>query len=101
MLEKPISNPERKEPNLIEDRVELWLSIVAEAEIDPETKVALREILERFKDWEKNYNHSLDDAAYYSVSQLLSATEKDSHKENAKALFEDLRDDMWALHREL
>lgn len=84
----------------VTERIALWNSIVDEADIDQETKDDLKQIFINFENWEKKYN-SLGDLIHYSLHQILSATEKDSHKDNAKNLFEDLRNDVWDVFREL
>lgn len=82
----------------VAERIVLWNSIVDEADIDAETKTALKKIFTNFENWEKKYN-SLGDLIYYSLHQIAAATEKDSHKDAAKSLFEDLRDDIWEVFR--
>jgi hypothetical protein len=43
---------------------------------------------------------NIGDAVHGTISYILSITERDKNKKEAEALFENIRDDIWALFEE-
>ena len=81
----------------------LWNSLIEDSGVDEKTKKSVRDILDKFKNYEKNGAYkSVGDAVYYTVGQLLDATKRMVQgKDQADALFENLRDDIWAFKKEI
>ncbi len=87
--------------DIIAQRAELWASIIKDAEIENRTKEDIKKCIDAFiTKAEQNPFRTADDC-YTAISSILSYTEKDSHTQEAANLFENLRDDIWALHKEL
>ena len=84
----------------IGDRVALWQSIIDESNVSAETKAAFTKSIEKFRDGAFTKWTSFDDAVYYTISVLLTRSKQDADNEEAKALFESLRDDLWAFWKE-
>lgn len=93
--EKNIIN-EKNSENSTESNIDLWFSLIDDAQIDDSTKQKLKSLLETYNSWETNKSYySKDDAIYGTLHALLTVAEKDPNKEEAIALFHNLRDDMW------
>lgn len=85
----------------IEGRYQLWETIIDDSGVHGETKEKMRRALSDFKqDTSKKWT-SLDDAFYGTISSILTITNQDEDKNEGKALFENIRDDMWALFEEI
>jgi hypothetical protein len=80
------------------DKLILLRSLIDESKVDQDTRTKFLEVLDILDDWTTKYNH-LEDAIYGTVGQLLAIYKKDSNQEEAKALFENTRDDLWSLVR--
>ena len=89
----------------ISRRFNLWQSIIDDSVATEQIKVELKQALNHFRgaaftDWV-----NLDDAFHGTVNRLLTITaawEKgDNDPGDLKALFENLRDDIWELRREI
>ncbi len=93
---------EQKFLNRIAEQYDLWLSIVDESgDVSEEGKEKVRELLRKLKeDALKSWN-SIQDACYYTISQMLDVVEREENQEDAKALYENIRDDIWAVYREM
>lgn len=89
----------------INERIELWESLVEESRLDEVYKTRLRELLGKAKDADFDTDKSRDDWVYFTVHQIADIT-NEAAKNGAdesitKALFENLREDVWSFWKEL
>ena len=92
---------EQKFSKLINARFDLWVSIVDDSEVDEKTKKEIKEKLSCFREGALTKWSNIDDAFYYTISSILTIIERDKMREGARALFENIRDDIWALFKEI
>ncbi|OGY44405.1 MAG: hypothetical protein A3B89_02190 [Candidatus Buchananbacteria bacterium RIFCSPHIGHO2_02_FULL_40_13] len=86
----------------IGERFDLWVSIIDEAKVSEGTKEKIKEILSTFRDKAlANWWADIDDAFYGTINAMFNAIYDESNKNEAKALFQNIRDDMWMLFREI
>jgi hypothetical protein len=85
----------------INERFDLLVSLVNDSKIGERTKNAIKERLLIFRNGAFNEWESFRLAIYYTISSILSIVEKDKNNEETMALFENIRDDLWALYREM
>jgi len=94
-------SPKEKFNQQAPERFELWSSIVDDSEIEDEVKEEIKNALTKFRDKAFNAWDSLDDAVYYTISHLLAISKKSKKKDEARAVFENVRDDLWAFWKEV
>jgi len=84
-------------------RFNLWTSIIEESGVSQETKNEIIKILSDFRDnaFDTNRWQDVGDAFYGVITLMLTATEHDDNKAEAKVLFHNIRDDVWALFKEI
>lgn len=84
--------------NKINERLELWATLIDESNLNKETKELLKNRLVMLKEYKKHY-WELGNAFYNTVVNLRNATDKKG--EEADMLFKNLRDDIWDLFDEI
>lgn len=90
--------PEENKQALAE-KLSLVRDLVNESQVSENTKTAILRVLQEYlENWQKHYG-SLYDAVHWTISQLLDIYKKDPDVDEAKALFENIRDDLWTLVR--
>ncbi len=102
MEKKPnLYSAEDKFKRLIQARFNLWVSLIYDADLKEEIKTEIKNRLLEFKDGAfKNWDN-LEDAVYGTISSILTITESDNNKNEAKTLFTNIKDDIWALFKEI
>ncbi len=91
--------PEENKQALAE-KLSLARDLINESQVSEETKVEMLRVLQEYlENWQKHYA-SLYDAVHWTISQLLGIYKKDADQLEAKALFENIRDDLWTLVRD-
>ena len=85
----------------IDEKLDLWISIVNDSMVENQTKERIREILLNFKNNGLKNSSNLDNAFYDTISSILTITKKEPNKSEAAALFENIRDDIWLFFDEL
>ena len=85
----------------IDERFNLWTSIIDDSKVKPETKNEIKKLLSYFKENACTKWDSLDGAVYGTISGILTITEKEKNNEEANALFENIHDDMWSFYKEI
>ncbi len=94
--EKFLQTPETKDA--IESKFLIWQDLIKDADVSEETKQEFIEALLKIKNWPESYSN-LEDAIYGIVGYLINVYKKDPNQAEAKALFENIRDDLWPLVR--
>ncbi len=90
--------PEENQQALAE-KLSLSRDLVNESQVGEGTKIEMLRVLQEYlENWQKHYG-SLYDAVHWTISQLLDIYKKDTNQLEAKALFENIRDDLWTLVR--
>ena len=92
---------EEKFKKQIDERFDLWISIVVDSALSEQAKEKIKRNLSDFKDGAFKNWPSLADAFRGILFSILSITERDDNKNEASILFEDLRDDIWSLYKEI
>ncbi|MFA6252807.1 MAG: hypothetical protein WCV69_00860 [Patescibacteria group bacterium] len=80
----------------IEEKFLLWCSLIDESAVEDKTKVAFKELLEKFKNWSSHYK-SIQDAIYFTSHGLVDAYRADKDQMEAHALFSNINSDIWSL----
>ena len=92
--------PEISFTDRVKERLPLWQTIVAESSIADDVKEKITAALERLA---SGAYQSVDDAIYYTIDQLVQIcqnTSADKADREKTAVFQNLREDLWALHKE-
>lgn len=93
--------PEEKFTQKINDRINLWFSLINDSGVNQNTKEEIKKILSKFQEGALTKWASLGDAFYGTTSSMLTVIERDTNKKQAQSLFENIRDDIWALEKEI
>lgn len=93
--------PDQKFSKLINEKFDLWTSVIDDSDVSAETKTNLKRDLNHFQNDAHTSWQTLDDAFYFTISTILTTSKKDKNKDEARALFENLRDDIWSLFKEI
>ena len=92
---------EEKFKQAITERFDLWVSIIDDSSVSPETKAEIKKILSIFRDGAFTSWDTPEDAAYGTISAILTWAEKDNNKGQAMALFKNIKDDIWTFLKEI
>lgn len=101
VLQRGLSFFEENFMQSVGSRFPLWEEVVRNSNLSQEGKEEVIQVLVKFRDdalisWER-----LDDAFYNTINRLLIITDKETDQKEAKAVFENIRDDIWDFFREL
>jgi hypothetical protein len=93
--------PEARFKRLIDDRYELWVSIVDDSAIADEIKSEVKKYLLKLKEEAFTSWGNLADAFYGIKSVILTPVLRDRDQVEAMAMYENLRDDLNAFEKEI
>ena len=104
--EKPrFKSPEEKFKREIDSHFSLWVGLIDDAPISTNNKEKMKRYLTEFKDntlklkeWD---TEKFIQNCYLAIRGILSLVDLDSETDEAKALFYNLRDDLWDLEKEM
>ncbi len=82
----------------INDRMEIWLALVEDSDLDAKTKDLLKNRLTMLKE-HKKHHWEISDAIYNTVVNIDNVIRGKSRE--AEALFENLRGDLWDFYEEI
>ena len=82
----------------IHDRMDMWITLVEESDLDNETKELLKIRLTMLKEYKK-HRWDIGDAFYNTVVNIGNVTRNKGGE--ASALFKNLRDDIWDFYEEI
>lgn len=99
--ERILYSDEERFKQAIDERNKLWISIIDDSEVNNITKNKIKQLLLELKNDPHKKWGSLDNAVYGTISSMLTIVNQDDKKSEAKALFENIRDDIWALFKEI
>lgn len=88
-------SPEERFKSQIEERYNTWIEVVDESDIEEDLKKEVRQVLDKFRNSTFTLSLRIEDAFYNSVNHILTITNKSKEVEDARALFENIRDDIW------
>lgn len=92
--------PEISFTDRVNERLPLWQDMVADSSIADDVKEKITAVLEGLA---SGAYQSVDDAIYYTIDQLAQIcqnTPEDKADPEKTAVFQNLREDLWALHKE-
>jgi len=92
---------EKRFANRINTRFDLWISIVDDSKVEEGTKKEIKEKLSSFRDGAFTKWSSTTNALYDTIDLISKIMMRDKNKEEADALFENLKCDIWALYMEI
>jgi len=102
MEKEPAFYPvEDKFKQQINERFNLWAAIIDDSGVEEQTKEEIKNKLLDFKDGAFKNWASLEDAFFGTISLILTITKRDNNRDEAAALFENIRDDIWAFFKEI
>ena len=102
-MEKESSPEVGHTPGGINERIKLWESLIKESELDEIYRERLCDVIGEAKGIKFDDEHSRDDWVYFTIHQIADiineAIKNGADESVTRALFENLRDDVWSFWR--